>query len=489
MEKQRIDWIKSELERLEEKMLLTTQQRSTLLHDLHPSQIPAAKNMIHYLTLRSEDIRELQDALHLNGLSSLASSESNIHRQVQAVQNVLGRNYTPGQIENCSFEWSRQSVSKKCTSLFGSKTNGSGPHIMVTFDSAFADNYTLIKNLVQNGMNVARINCAHDDESVWSKMIYNIHQANKQLGTDCRIYMDLAGPKNRIKLLNKGKEEGKVKIKEGSLIWLSEKDTGFKKEDIVISLYEKGIIDGLRKGERVYFDDGIIKGVVETSETGRVGVRIVRISSQKRRIKVDKGINFPDSKLNIQSLTDYDLTCLPFLCRNADIIGYSFVRNSSDVERLQVELQKHSENPPHIIIKIETLEAVNNLPYLLLAGMKREFFGVMIARGDLAVEVGFERMGEIQEEILWICESAHVPVIWATQVLETLNKSGVATRSEITDAVHSAKAECVMVNKGSHTIKAMETLLDIFKRSGGHHSKKRFTFRSLSIASNFVNLG
>jgi pyruvate kinase len=120
-------------------------------------------------------------------------------------------------------------------------------HIMVTFDSAFADNYTLIKNLVQNGMNVARINCAHDDESVWSKMIYNIHQANKQLGTDCRIYMDLAGPKNRIKLLNKGKEEGKVKIKEGSLIWLSEKDTGFKKEDIVISLYEKGIIDGLRK--------------------------------------------------------------------------------------------------------------------------------------------------------------------------------------------------------------------------------------------------
>ena len=76
----------------------------------------------------------------------------------------------------------------------------------------------------------------------------------------------------------------------------------------------------------------------------------------------------------------------------------------------------------------------------------------MIARGDLAVEIGFERMSEVQEEILWISEAAHAPVIWATQVLETLNKSGIATRSEITDAAHAAMAECVMLNKGSHII-------------------------------------
>ncbi len=76
----------------------------------------------------------------------------------------------------------------------------------------------------------------------------------------------------------------------------------------------------------------------------------------------------------------------------------------------------------------------------------------MIARGDLAVEIGFERMSEVQEEILWISEAAHAPVIWATQVLETLNKSGIATRSEITDAAHAAMAECVMLNKGSHTL-------------------------------------
>ncbi|MBK9334453.1 MAG: pyruvate kinase, partial [Ignavibacteria bacterium] len=87
-----------------------------------------------------------------------------------------------------------------------------------------------------------------------------------------------------------------------------------------------------------------------------------------------------------------------------------------------------------IILKIETTEAVNNLPSLLIQGMKDKYFGVMIARGDLAVEIGFERMSEIQEEILWICEAAHIPVIWATQVLDSLNKSGIATRSEVTDA-------------------------------------------------------
>jgi pyruvate kinase len=104
----------------------------------------------------------------------------------------------------------------------------------------------------------------------------------------------------------------------------------------------------------------------------------------------------------------------------------------------------------------------------------------------LAVEIGFERMSEIQEEILWICESAHVPVIWATQVLESLNKSGIATRSEVTDAAHAALAECVMINKGSHTLQVIETLKDILMRSGGHHFKKTYSMRSLSIASRYM---
>ena len=111
----------------------------------------------------------------------------------------------------------------------------------------------------------------------------------------------------------------------------------------------------------------------------------------------------------------------------------------------------------------------------------------MIARGDLAIEIGFERMSEIQEEILWISEAAHVPVIWATQVLETLNKSGIATRSEITDAAYAAMSECVMINKGDYIINVMKSLNDILKRSGSHHVNKRYTFRPMRIASDFFN--
>ena len=164
-----------------------------------------------------------------------------------------------------------------------------------------------------------------------------------------------------------------------------------------------------------------------------------------------------------------------------------FISNLYTIRLLSNLLKKISSKPPNIIIKIETSEAVKNLPALLLCGMQEKAFGVMIARGDLAVEIGFERMGEIQEEILWICEAAHVPVVWATQVLETLNKSGMATRSEITDATHAAMAECVMINKGDHTIEVIETLRDILQRTGRHHIKKRFTFRPLSIAQSFIN--
>jgi pyruvate kinase len=119
--------------------------------------------------------------------------------------------------------------------------------------------------------------------------------------------------------------------------------------------------------------------------------------------------------------------------------------------------------------------------------MRDEAFGVMIARGDLGVEIGFERLSEIQEEILWICEAGHIPVIWATQVLESLNKEGYATRSEISDAALSGKAECVMLNKGPYIVETIKTLQDILTRQKAHILKKRYIMRPLGIALNFIN--
>ena len=108
--------------------------------------------------------------------------------------------------------------------------------------------------------------------------------------------------------------------------------------------------------------------------------------------------------------------------------------------------------------------------------------GVMIARGDLAAECGFERLAEVQEQILWICESAHVPVVWATQVLETLLKTGAPSRAEVTDAAMGQSAECVMLNKGPYILDAVRTLNDILQRMQDHQTKKRSMMRKLRLA-------
>jgi pyruvate kinase len=135
-----------------------------------------------------------------------------------------------------------------------------------------------------------------------------------------------------------------------------------------------------------------------------------------------------------------------------------------------------------IVLKIETRHAFSELPTLLLAAMRTGRFGVMIARGDLAVECGFERMAEVQEEILWICEAAHVPVIWATQVLESLAKTGMPSRAEVTDAAMSERAECVMLNKGPFIRDAVRTLDNILHRMQAHQTKKRSMLRPLQVA-------
>lgn len=106
----------------------------------------------------------------------------------------------------------------------------------------------------------------------------------------------------------------------------------------------------------------------------------------------------------------------------------------------------------------------------------------MVARGDMGVKIGFNRMSELQEEILWICEAAHVPVVWATQVLESLNKKGVPTRALVTDAAMSSRAECVMLNQGEYIVETVEFLSDILERMREHQRKKRATLRRLRVS-------
>lgn len=467
--------------------LLTAQKGAAkVIARVHPQQRRSATDLIHYLALRCEDLRELQDDLHNAGLSSLASSESHILRQVQEVLQRLGVDIPKTEISTADFTAGARLLHRRATTLFGVKPHPNIPHLMVTFDSKLADDYAGVKALIKAGMNIARINCAHDGPDEWSRMIANVHKAIRATGQPCKIYVDLAGPKIRTMLLGKGRKKGRMKLQEQERFFLAESGAEYNKEEKVLGCTLPGVVKDLRPGDRVLFDDGLFEAVVEHAGEMKAVLRMKRISAAKPRLRPEKGINFPDTELTVRCLTDYDKSVLPFAQAHADMVGFSFVRQAADVAELQELLRKNKDKKLPIILKIETYEAVQNLPALLLQGMAEPVFGVMIARGDLAVEIGFERLSEIQEEILWLCEAAHVPVIWATQVLETLNKSGIATRSEVTDAAYAAHAECVMLNKGKYMLTVLATLQDILHRSGGHHAKKRYVFRPLKIAERFL---
>jgi pyruvate kinase len=248
------------------------------------------------------------------------------------------------------------------------------------------------------------------------------------------------------------------------------------------------IFDDVRVGEHVWFDDGKIGGVIESVENDEIEIKINHAKPGGSKLKGDRGINLPETQLTLPSLTDTDRDVLASAKDHADLIGYSFVRSAADVSELQQQLKDLGAESTGLILKIETRNAFDNLPDLLLESLKSQnTTGVMIARGDLAIEAGFERMAEVQEEILWMCEAAHLPVIWATQVLEQLSKKGICSRAEITDAAMSERAECVMLNKGPYVVEAVRTLDDILTRMQSHLHKKNPLMRPLKLAERFFN--
>jgi hypothetical protein len=209
----------------------------------------------------------------------------------------------------------------------------------------------------------------------------------------------------------------------------------------------------------------------------RRAVDILALGEKRRLLR--QGINLPDTALDLPALSDKDRVDLAVVARHADLVGLSFAQRAADVEALLEALRGDGAPEPGLVLKIETRQGFENLPELVFAAMAARAAGVMIARGDLAVECGYERLAEVQEEILWLAEAAHVPVIWATQVLESLAKTGRPSRAEITDAAMGERAECVMLNKGAHVLDAIRMLDDILRRMQAHQAKKRPLLRAL----------
>jgi pyruvate kinase len=440
-------------------------------------------NLAHFIALRRMDLREIQATLMLMGLSSLGHCESHVLSNLDAIMATLSglvKGSRPPErptAEEFMRGWNR--LGRETGIVLGPPRKNRRVRIMATLPGEAARDYNLVLTLLEEGMDLAR-NCAHGDEEEWSSMVKNIRIAEKKVDRSCKIFMDLAGPKLRTdKILTKA--EDRVTIGDHVLMARRETDTS-PFAGVSFTCTVKEIFAPLKIGTEVWIDDGALGCKVERIQPVGALLRVFHAPSEGKRIKADKGLNFPGLELPIRSLTDKDRKDLDFLTMNADVIGFSFVQSPDDVADLQEEIAlrlKPNQSTPPIVAKIETRRAILKLPEIMIQGAGRSSFGVMIARGDLAVEIGYLRLAEMQEEILWLAEAADVPVIWATQVLEKMTKEGIHSRAETTDAVMGERAECVMLNKGAHLATAVATLSRILENHEMNQHKKIQRLRAL----------
>lgn len=575
-----------------------------------PSRRGSALNLLHYLALRQHDLRDLQDRLTREGLSSLGRLEAHALAGIESLLATLRRAQGAGESAPESqppvdHSLGRSLLELRSDELLGPSPAGRNTRIMVTMPSEAATEPQLVHDLVAAGMDVMRVNSAHDDETAWKAMAGHLARARESTGRRCLLQFDLAGPKLRTGALplaervvhwrprrdHLGRPRGPIDIRlvpvppgeptrespgssavvlpveaevlqaaqVGDEIRLSEyrgrkrslrliredRDGAFigqgrsgvyveactpvvlLREGETVATGKLGLLPGVvppleleigdrlvltrdpaagrhadpetgeparipctlpqvfedvEPGHRVWLDDGKFGGRVLETGPDTVTLEIRHAAPGGGRLRPEKGINLPDTLLQLPALTDADLDCLDFAAAHADIVGMSFVRTRDDIDRLREELERRGGSEVGIMLKIETSHGFAGLADLLLSGLRWPRLGVMVARGDLAVEVGFERLAEAQEEMLWLCEAAHVPLTWATQVLDTLARTGLPSRAEVTDAAMAERAECVMLNKGPHVVGAVRFLDDVLRRMEQHQAKKSALLRPLSIS-------
>jgi len=458
-------------------------------------------NLLHYLALREQDHRELQKTLAELGLSSLGRCEPAVLRNLAMVRHAAGRLIdpprTPPEPEpiGISLARGRTILDQRTDALLGPRPHARAVRIMVTMptEAAQPGGDERIARLLRAGMNAARINTAHDNPADWRAIIRTIRAQDPE--HRCRIFMDLAGPKIRTTALRKHAEPRdrvRLAVADRCCIRTTTPPPVLDTPDTLenpamgteIWTETPELLRNLRPGHAVWFDDGKIGCRVLETHADRVDLEVTDAKPGGQRLRTGRGLNLPDTPIDRPALTQDDTCALREFAADVDAFCLSFVNRPEDVRELAARINDAA--PPHqrpgIVLKIETRRGFERLAELLVALLEVERGAVMIARGDLAVEVGFARLAEVQEEILWLCEAAHIPVIWATEVLASLAKRGLPVRGEVTDAAMGQRAECVMLNKGPRILEAVSALSDILSRMELHQRKKMSTLRPLRIA-------
>jgi len=445
-------------------------------HLVEPSAKARATNLSHYVALRGSDITHLQYRLAAYGLSSLGRSEAAVMPALEALiatlQRLCSEKPSPYPARRTTRSGA-QELEAETIQVFGPPREGAPrSRILATLPSGAASDEELVESLMAAGMDCARINCAHDEVEAWAAMIDNVRAAEKKLGVECRVLMDIAGPKCRVTGVDAGP---KRRLTFGDRAIMTRKlDPRSHDETPRFTISFPEILAQLQVGSEVFIDDGKASARVVAVAGDEITIEIFAARAKGVRLRPDKGLNFPTTELTLPPLTTKDFRDLDFVAAHADMVGYSFVQRVEDIELLQDHLAvRRGDLPPlALVLKIETPLAVRNLPKLILSSLAHNPTAVMIARGDLAVEIGFARLSEMQEEILWLCEAARTPVVWATQVLDQFVREGVASRSEMTDAAAAQGAECVMLNKGPHLVEGVAFLRDVLGRMDRHHAKR-----------------
>ena len=502
----------------------------------------SATNLLHFIAFHRSNHPGLPMAMREAGLCSLEGCDGHLHASLSTVIGVLQK------LEGLPVEPPRPSAApsslgaQALRQAHGERLLGGRPGadsgtstaaFMTTLPALATEQASLIGDLIEAGLPIARINCGQDGPEVWSDLVARVRSAAATAGSDVRIAMDLAGPKIRIgalpsqpgvvdarpqrnrygKLLQSARilavpSEGSAgqpprqpelapvdvlpirnegwrsltigdrlrardssgrwreltvvdRLQRGLLLSCNQRchftsgleflqeggsgrivvgDLPAQEGDVLLRLGERlrltsgapgqegGAIRGrealsctmpelladLQVGERVLFDGGSIAGLIREVCPGAVEVEITQARPKGNRLRANKRIRFPDSRLTIPALTSRDRTDLAFAAAHADIVCCSFVSRAAALEVLQQELEGHGRADLAVVLKIETRQAFLNLPRLLLTAMRDPRpLGVMIARGELAIECGWEELAEIQEEILRICAAAHIPCVGA----------------------------------------------------------------------------
>jgi pyruvate kinase len=431
-----------------------------------PTAAPGARNLACYLALRGRDLSELQHRLAAYGLSSLGRSEADVLGALDALYTTLRR--LCGETADYPARAGEDALVAACNEIFGDGETRT--RIMATLPSEAAGDPGLVSALIDAGMDCARINCAHDDAAAWTRMAGHVRNAAGRLGRPCRVLMDIAGPKLRLEEV-RGPE--KCRLFPGDRLRLVPQ-LGKRGKEIAATLNFPQVVAQMQPDAEISFDDGKALGRVLTCDDEGAEVEITASRAKGLRLKPGKGVNLPAIDLELSPLTEKDLGDLDAVAQLADLVGFSFVQRVEDIALLDRELtaRRGAAPPQGLVLKIETPLALRNLPRLMVEAAARGPAAVMIARGDLAVEVGFVRLSEMQEEILWLCEAAHMPVIWATQVLDQFVHEGIASRAETTDAAMAQRADCVMLNKGAYLPQGVRFLREVLDRMQRHQSKK-----------------